>query len=93
MDINILNEIDKHIRIRFLKEGRASRTYIEGLEGFFTTEQVKEIINNIKKSLSTGYFCKNEDNNISHGYNGDHMERIRKILVDKYKVPSDKIKL
>ncbi len=95
MDENILYEIDKHIRLRFLKEGRASRTYIEGLEGFFTDEQVKTIASSIKKTLSTGYLCKTDENGVivAHGYNGDHIERIKKILIEKYNVPNDKIKL
>ena len=35
-----------------LKEGKATRTYIEGLERFFTDIECKEIGNKIKKKLS-----------------------------------------
>jgi translation initiation factor 1 (eIF-1/SUI1) len=85
----ILNEIDKKIYLRMLKEGKATRTYIEGLERFFTDVECKEIGNKIKKKLSTSYFYKQE--NKSHGYNGDHRLRLKEILQKEYKIPSDKI--
>lgn len=53
---DILNEIDKRIKLRFLKEKRTSRTYIEGIEKFFDEEKTKEIMQSIKKKLSTSYF-------------------------------------
>jgi hypothetical protein len=53
---DILNEIDKRIKLRFLKEKRTSRTYIEGIEKFFDEEKTKEIMLSIKKKLSTSYF-------------------------------------
>jgi hypothetical protein len=53
---SILNEIDKRIKLRFIKEKRTSRTYIEGIEKFFDEEKIKEIMQQIKKKLSTSYF-------------------------------------
>ena len=50
---SILNEIDKRIKLRFMKEKRTSRTYIEGIEKFFDEEKIKEIMQQIKKKLST----------------------------------------
>ena len=91
MDANILAELDKKIRLKFIKEGKASRTYIIGLESFFSEDMVQTIVQRIKKSISTSYFKKVEDERICHGYNGDHRIRIRKILVDDYKIPTDKI--
>lgn len=58
---NILNEIDKRIKLRFMKEKRTSRTYIEGIEKFFDEEKIKEIMQQIKKKLSTSYFKRTED--------------------------------
>jgi len=85
----ILNEIDKRIYIRILKEGKATRTYIEGLHRFFSDVECKEIGNSIKKILSTSYFYKEE--NKSHGFNGDHKLRLKELLEKKYKIPIDKI--
>jgi len=92
-DINteaqILNEIDKKIYIRILKEGKATRTYIEGLDKFFSKEECKNIGNKIKKNLSTSYYFK--EDNCSHGYNGDHKLRLKDILIKDYKIPVNKI--
>ena len=85
----ILNEIDKKIYIRILKEGKATRTYIEGLHRFYGDDECKDIGNNIKKNLSTSYFYKEE--NKSHGFNGDHKLRLKELLQKKYKIPTDKI--
>jgi translation initiation factor 1 (eIF-1/SUI1) len=52
----ILNEIDKRIKLRFMKEKRTSRTYIEGIEKFFDEDKIKEMMQQIKKKLSTSYF-------------------------------------
>ena len=85
----ILNEIDKKIYIRILKEGKATRTYIEGLNKFYGDDECKEIGNKIKKNLSTSYFYKEE--NKSHGFNGDHKLRLKELLQKNYKIPIDKI--
>lgn len=85
----ILNEIDKKIYIRILKEGKATRTYIEGLFRFYENDECKEIANKIKKNLSTSYFYKEE--NKSHGFNGDHKLRLKDLLQKNYKIPADKI--
>ena len=85
----ILNEIDKKIYIRILKEGKATRTYIEGLDKFYSVDEAKTIGNKIKKNLSTSYFYKEE--NKSHGFNGDHKLRLIDLLQKEYKIPQDKI--
>jgi translation initiation factor 1 (eIF-1/SUI1) len=90
---DILNSIDRRIKLRFIKEKKASRTYIEGLEKFFDEETIKTLTKVIQKNLSTGYTAKTDDNNvvIGHGYNGDHKERIKQFLITKYNIPADKI--
>lgn len=86
---NILNEIDKKINIRILREGKATRTYIEGLDKFYSESEAKNIGNKIKKNLSTSYFYKVE--NKSHGFNGDHKLRLKDLLQKEYNIPADKI--
>ena len=48
---DILSEIDKKIRLRFLKEKKTSRTYIEGLEKFFNQEEIKLMMYNKKQII------------------------------------------
>jgi translation initiation factor 1 (eIF-1/SUI1) len=90
---DLLNLIDRRIKLRFLKEKKASRTYIEGLDKFFEPTFIKEMVKKIQKKLSTGYNSNSDEagNIISHGFNGDHKERLKKILIEEYNIPSDKI--
>ena len=66
---DILKEIDKRIKLRFLKEKRTSRTYIEGLEQFFTEDQIKDMVQKIKKKLSTSYFKRTDEDEDSDDEN------------------------
>jgi translation initiation factor 1 (eIF-1/SUI1) len=90
---DLLNLIDRRIKLRFIKEKKASRTYIEGLDKFFEIDKIKTMVKTIQKKLSTGYNSNSDEdgNIISHGFNGDHKERIKKFLVEDYKIPEDKI--
>jgi IS5 family transposase len=102
---DIFKQIDKRITIRFMKEKRTTRTYIEGLEDFLSEETIGELIKKIKK-LGTSYLKRTEEESeddkkiktkktstpaIAHGFNGDHKLKIIKILTEDYKIPKDKI--
>ena len=87
---NILQDMTNLITLRYIKDGKAARTYIYGLELFVTTpEEVIKIAKEIQKKLSTGYFNQNN----SHGYNGDHRLKIEKLLHTQYNIPKNKIKV
>lgn len=48
---DLLNLIDRRIKLRFLKEKKSSRTYIEGLDKFFDTNFIKEMVKKIQKNF------------------------------------------
>ena len=79
---NILNEIDKRIKLRFMKEKRTSRTYIEGIEKFFDEEKIKEIMQQIKKKLSTSYFKRIGDDSEEESKNKKTI--VQKVTKDIY---------
>lgn len=87
-------EIDKKIKLKFLKEKRTTRTYISGLEHFFTAEEIEKLTNSLKKKLATGIIKKNKEdseNEFEYGFNGDHINRIKNILINDLNIESDKI--
>ena len=87
-----LRQIDKLITLRYIRDGKASRTYLDGLEFFFTNEEeLNKLIKDIQKKLSTGYFKNKENNN--HGFNGDHRLKISRLLINTYKIAKEKIKI
>jgi len=91
-DSKHLQNIDKLITLRYIKDGKAARTYIDGLEYFVSDiSNISKIVKEIQKKLSTGYFKDKETNN--HGFNGDHKLKIEKLLVNTYSIPKNKIKI
>lgn len=80
---DILKEIDKHIKIKYMKEGRSSRTYIYGLNNYIeSTKKIKEFIQNIKKLLGTSSIeQKDNANNSVCGFAGDHVKFINEYLI------------
>jgi hypothetical protein len=102
---DIFKQIDKRVTLRFMKEKRTSRTYIEGLEDFLSEETINEIIKKIKK-LGTSYFKRTDEDveddlktktkksstpAIAHGFSGDHKIKIIKMLTEEYNIPKNKI--
>lgn len=99
---DIFKQIDKRVTLRFMKEKKTSRTYIEGLEDFLSEEQINDIIKKIKK-FGTSYFKRTDEDDedkdkkskkspaIAHGFSGDHKTKIIKMLTEEYKIPKDKI--
>jgi translation initiation factor 1 (eIF-1/SUI1) len=82
---DILKEIDKNIKIKYMKEVKTSRTYIFGLNNYIeSTEKINEFIKSIKKLLGTSMIEKkdNLDNNV-YGFAGDHVKFISEYLIKK----------
>ena len=91
-NIDSLQNLNKLITLRYIKDGKASRTYIDGLELFFDNDNtLNKLLKDIQKRLSTGYFKNKETNN--HGFNGDHRLNISKLLTNNYDIPKNKIKV
>lgn len=82
---NILNLLDKKIVLKFMKEGKTSRTYIIGLDRFFTKQdELDKFCKDLQKMLGTSFLKRTVENNQNHyGYAGNHIERIYDILIDK----------
>lgn len=88
----ILNDIDKKITLKFFKEKKTSRTYIEGLEDFINQKEIIKLVTSLKKKLGTGMLEKDIDNKKVYGFQGDHRDRIRNILITEIKIAGDRIK-
>lgn len=87
--VDISKEIDKKVTIKFLKEKKTSRTYIQGIDGFLQQEKIDEMVKDLKKKLGTGLF-KNEN---GYGFQGDHRDNIKKYLLSNTTIPDAKIKI
>ena len=52
-DNDLINEIDKHVEIKYLKEGRRNKTYVYGLSDFIDEKVETDTIGKLKKKLGT----------------------------------------
>ena len=86
-ETTMLNKIDDKITLKFIKNGKAARTHIIGLNYFLDDHH--KIAKEIQKKLSTGYLYIKETN--EHCYNGEHKLKLERILINDYKISKSKI--
>ena len=85
--------VDKYVTLQFFKEKKTSRTYIIGLDGFMTPDEVKNFVIGAKKKLGTAILEKQDETfGTMYGFNGDHRSRIQEFLTAA-KIPEEKIKI
>ena len=89
--LNIIDDIDKRIVLKFMKEGKTSRTYIIGLDKFMTEETLKDLIKSLPKTLGTSSIKKEHENSYIYGFSGDHVNTIYDILIKKKIASKDQI--
>lgn len=91
---NIIANIDKHVEIRYLKEIKKSRTYVTGLNDYFDKpDHFEKFIKKMQSKLATGLYVKEDDGKKHYGFNGDHRNSIKQILINELKIDEDKIKM
>jgi hypothetical protein len=87
---NVTAITDKKIVLKHFKDDRAWRTYIYGLHNFMDLEKAKAITQIIKKTGTSLYIRYNEITNMpEYGFNGQHIDSITKILIEKGKIPKE----
>ena len=76
-----------------MKEGKNTKTYIIGLEGYLKDDEQLTFIKDIQKKLGTSMLKKmTEDNKPIYGLGGDHINSVFNFLVKKNIVKSSEIK-
>jgi hypothetical protein len=76
-DNDLLKKIDQKIILKFMKEGKTSRTYIIGIHSYFKSEDdTNKFMKNLQKKLGTSYLKKMVDDVPHFGFCGDHIDKI-----------------
>ena len=87
------SEEAKKLEFKFIKEKRASRTYIYNLEHFVKDEQeLKNLVRNIKISLGTSCIKNDTEFGTGYGFNGDFAPKIKAYLLNQRIVDKDAFK-
>ncbi len=91
---NILAKIDRKIIIKFMKEGKTSRTYIFGLDQYiYNKDDILKFIKPLQKSIGTSLIEKlDEDNKLVFGFGGNHIQVLYDAIIKKNICPKNEIK-
>lgn len=91
---SLIAEIDKHIEIKFLKEGRRNKTYIYGISDYVEggEKELKKCIEKLQKKLGTSVLEEEKDGKKYYGFGGDHVNVLKTFVLNDLKVPKDKVK-
>jgi len=77
--------LDKKIEIKYIKDGRAYRTFVFNLEVHIKDKKLLDdtIINQMKKSFGTSCVYKETEFGCAYGFAGDLGIKIKSFLIDK----------
>ena len=89
----LVNDIDKIIIIRWVKEKKTNRTYVSGLHDFLEVEIINKLVKKIKERLGTGSLKSDTSGGIIYGFQGEHKEKIKKFLLENTEIPESRIKI
>ena len=90
---DILSQIDRKLLVKFMKEGRNSKTYVIGLDYYMKPDTHLNFCKDLqKKKLSTGMIKRMDDNKTTYVFAGDHRDKIIEELIKTKLVPKNEIK-
>lgn len=76
-ETDLLKKIDQKIILKFMKEGKTSRTYIIGIHSYFKSEEdTTKFMKNLQKKLGTSYLKKIVEDVPHFGFGGEHIDKI-----------------
>jgi translation initiation factor 1 (eIF-1/SUI1) len=88
---NILKSIDRNLSIKYIKNGRNSRTYLTGIKSYITeNDKLEEFVKKLKKQLGAGGLIDKEENVVS--FQGDHTYKIYEYIIKNNICPKHEIK-
>jgi translation initiation factor 1 (eIF-1/SUI1) len=88
---NRIDNIDSKIDIKYIKVKKHLRTYISGLHYFMKDEEIRNFVLLLKKKLGAGMEVKESEIGIEYGFQGDHKDRIKELIIESKKVKKEDI--
>ncbi len=87
---NILKSIDRNLSIKYIKNGRNSRTYLTGIKSYITeNDKLEDFVKKLKKQLGAGGLIDKEENVVS--FTGDHTRTIYEYIIKNNICPKHEI--
>jgi two-component SAPR family response regulator len=90
---DILKQIDRKIIVKYMKEGKNTKTYIYGLDYYMKPEAHQQFCKDLqKKKLGTSMIKRVEDDKTIYAFGGDHCDKIILELINTKIIPKNEIK-
>jgi len=90
---DILKQIDRKIIVKYMKEGKNTKTYIYGLDYYMKPEAHQQFCKDLqKKKLGTSMIKRVEDDKTVYAFGGDHCDKIVQELINTKIIPKNEIK-
>ena len=87
---NILQSIDRNLSIKYIKNGRNSRTYLSGIKSYIIeNDKLEDFVKKLKKQLGAGGLIDKEENVVS--FQGDHTHKIYEYIIKNNICPKNEI--
>lgn len=82
--------INRNLSIKYIKNGRNSRTYITGIKSYIKeNDKLEDFVKILKKRLGAGGLIDKVENVVS--FQGDHTHSIYEFIIQKNICPKDEI--
>lgn len=90
---DILKQIDRKIIVKYMKEGKNTKTYVYGLDDYMKPETHKQFCKELqKKKLGTSLIIRIENEKTVYAFGGDHCDKIIQELINTKIIPKNEIK-
>ncbi len=90
---DILKQIDRKIIVKYMKDGKKSKTFVYGLDYYMKPEAHQQFCKDLqKKKLGTSMIKRVEDDKTFYAFGGDHCDKIIQELINTKIIPKNEIK-
>ena len=90
---DILKQIDRKIIVKYMKEGKNTKTYVYGLDDYMKQEVHQQFCKELqKKKLGTSLIIRTENDKTVYAFGGDHCDKIVQELINTKIIPKNEIK-
>jgi len=90
---DLLKQIDRKIIVKYMKEGKNTKTYVYGLDDYMKPEVHQQFCKDLqKKKLGTSLIIRKENEQTIYAFGGDHCDKIVQELINTKIIPKNEIK-
>lgn len=91
-DTKKIESINNKVEIKYVNvKGKHYGTFVRGLHHFMKSNEIDQFVLLLKKKLGAGMSAREFDDETEYGFQGDHKDRIKQMLVASNKIKESEI--